>query len=80
MRHLIEIKYEARISCIGRPGYEHAWIEGTLNRNNQYMIHLCDVKDGKFIHSQVFMRPEELEALRRKIMEMKKANQEPGYE
>jgi hypothetical protein len=80
MRHLIDVKYEARVTCTGRPGYEHAWIEGTLNKNNQYMIHLCDVKDGKFIHSQIFIRPEEFEELRSKIIEMKRRNREPGFE
>ena len=76
MRHLIDIKYEARIPCMGRPGYEHAWIEGILNKNDQYMIHLCDVKEGNYIHTQIFIRLEELEALRQKIMEMKKDSQD----
>jgi len=77
MRRLMDTKIEATIPCTGRPGFEHVWMEGHLNTNNQYIIHLCERKDGKYKQGRVFLRPEELEELRAKIIKIKKGATKP---
>ena len=31
MKEFLEVKYEAKIPCEGRPDIEHAWLEGKLS-------------------------------------------------
>jgi hypothetical protein len=71
MKEILNVKYEAKIPCEGRPEIEHAWLEGTLEGTDVWVIHICEFKNGSYSDSATYLRPSELEELHNKIKGMK---------
>lgn len=71
MKEFLDVKYEARIPCEGRPDTEHAWLEGQLSSTGVWVIHICEFKNGKYRSEATYLRASELETLRQKIEELK---------
>ncbi len=71
MKEILNVKYEAKIPCEGRPDIEHAWLEGTLEGTDVWVIHICEFKDGNYSNDATYLRQSELEKLR-KIIENQK--------
>ncbi|UCF08266.1 MAG: hypothetical protein JSW28_00815 [Thermoplasmata archaeon] len=71
MTEILDVKYEARIPCEGRSNIEHAWLEGQLTGTDVWVIHICEFKDGVYSSEATYLRPSELEELRKKIEEQK---------
>ena len=71
MNEILNIKYEAKIPCEGRPEIEHAWLEGQLADTDVWVIHICEFKDGEYSNEATYLRPSELEKLQKKIEELK---------
>jgi hypothetical protein len=68
---ILDVKYEARIPCQGRSNIEHAWLEGTLQGTDIWVIHICEFRNGKYTSEATYLRPDELEKLRTKINDLK---------
>ena len=71
MKEILNVKYEAKIPCEGRPDIEHAWLEGTLEGTDVWVIHICEFKDGSYSNEATYLRQSELEMLQKKIEEQK---------
>jgi hypothetical protein len=71
MKEILNVKYEAKIPCEGRPEIEHAWLEGTLEGTDVWVIHICEFKDGNYSNDATYLRQSELEKLRMMIEEQK---------
>ncbi|UCE73447.1 MAG: hypothetical protein JSV56_10505 [Methanomassiliicoccales archaeon] len=72
MKEVLNVKYEAKIPCEGRPEIEHAWLEGPLSDTEVWVIHICEFKNGEYTNEATYLRPSELDELQRKIEELKK--------
>ncbi len=71
MKEFLDIKYEARIPCEGRPEIEHAWMEGQLSASGVWVIHICEFKNGVYSPEATYLRPSELDKLKQKIDDLK---------
>jgi hypothetical protein len=71
MKEILNVKYEAKIACDGRPEIEHAWLEGELSESGVWVIHICEFENGKYNDTATYLRPSELEKLQNKIKELK---------
>ena len=71
MKEILNVKYEAKIQCEGRPEIQHAWLEGELSESGVWAIHICEFKNGVYSDTATYLRPSELEKLRKKIEELK---------
>jgi hypothetical protein len=71
MNEILNVKYEAKIPCEGRPEIQHAWLEGELSETGIWVIHICEFKDGKYSNEATYLRASELEKLKKKIEELK---------
>lgn len=71
MKEILDVKYEAKIPCEGRPEIAHAWLEGTLEGTDVWVIHICEFKDGKYSNDATYLRQSELKELQTKIIEQK---------
>jgi hypothetical protein len=71
MKEILNVKYEAKIPCEGRPSIEHAWLEGNLEGTDIWVIHICEFKDGEYSKEATYLRPSELKELKNKIDEQK---------
>jgi hypothetical protein len=67
MKEILNVKYEAKIPCEGRPEIEHAWLEGTLEGTDVWVIHICEYKDGNYSNDATYLRQSELEQLQKMI-------------
>jgi hypothetical protein len=67
MKEILNVKYEAKIPCEGRPEIEHAWLEGTLEGTEDWVIHICEFKDGKYSNDATYLRQSELIELQKMI-------------
>jgi hypothetical protein len=67
MKEILNVKYEAKIPCEGRPDIEHAWLEGTLEGTDVWVIHICEFKDGNYSNDATYLRQSELEKLQKMI-------------
>lgn len=72
MKEVLNVKYEAKIPCESRPEIEHAWLEGQLSNTGVWVIHICEFKDGSYTNEATYLRPSELEKLRKRIEELKR--------
>ncbi|UCG70891.1 MAG: hypothetical protein JSV09_07815 [Thermoplasmata archaeon] len=75
MNEILNVKYEAKIPCEGRPEIEHAWLEGELSETGVWVIHICEFKDGNYTNEATYLRASELERLQKKINELKSQKQ-----
>jgi hypothetical protein len=71
MKEILNVKYEAKIPCEGRPEIEHAWLEGTLEGTDVWVIHICEFKDGNYSNDATYLRQSEMEKLRMMIEKQK---------
>ncbi len=71
MKETLNVKYEAKIPCEGRPEIEHAWLEGELSESGVWVIHICEFINGKYNNTPTYLRPIELEKLQEKINKLK---------
>lgn len=71
MKEILNVKYEAKIPCEGRPDIEHAWLEGILEGTDVWVIHICEFKDGNYSNDATYLRQSELEKLQKMIEEQK---------
>jgi hypothetical protein len=71
MKEILNVKYEAKIPCEGRPEIEHAWLEGNLEGTDVWVIHICEFKNGKYSEDATYLRQSELNQLQSIIKEKK---------
>ena len=71
MNEILNVKYEAKIPCEGRPEIEHAWLEGELSETGVWVIHICEFKNGVYSPEATYLRPSELDRLKQKIEDLK---------
>ena len=71
MKEILNVKHEVKIPCDGRPEIEHAWLEGELSESGVWVIHICEFECGKYKDTATYLRPSELEKLKKKINELK---------
>ena len=71
MNEILNVKFEAKIPCEGRPEIEHAWLEGNLEGTDIWVIHICEFKNGQYSKDATYLRPSEMDQLQKQIEEKK---------
>jgi hypothetical protein len=71
MKEILNVRYEAKIPCEGRPEIEHAWLEGTLEGSDIWVIHICEFKNGEYSKDATYLRASEFKELKSKIEKLK---------